>query len=178
VQAEYAPDGGYIPRVMFADATGKLAPLIKNPNASPQCAPHCSAASAALCACFCGGPSRPCCHSTRVLQARGSPLAACAGMATSTSPSRRCALRCAAISGFVMQAATEGFSQATEPLLAAPRQIKKGMEEALKAFTFALSNQMAAEANAAVAAGQTPVDAAAPPAAAGAGASAAGKEEL
>ncbi len=40
-----------------------------------------------------------------------------------------------------------------------PRQIKKGMEEALKAFTFALSNQMAAEANAAVAAGQTPVDA-------------------
>jgi len=55
VQAEYAPDGGYIPRVMFADATGKLAPLIKNPNASPQCAPDCSAASPALRACFCGG---------------------------------------------------------------------------------------------------------------------------
>ena len=126
MQAEYAPDGGYIPRVMFADATGKLAPLIKNPNASPQCAPHCSAASAALCACFCGGPSRPCCHSTRVLQAQGSPLAACAGMATSTSPSRRCALRRAALSGSVMQAASKGFCQATEPLLAAPPADQEG----------------------------------------------------
>ena len=39
LQAEYAPDGGYIPRIMFADNTGRLTPEVKNPSASPQCAP-------------------------------------------------------------------------------------------------------------------------------------------
>ncbi|KAK9825893.1 hypothetical protein WJX81_002516 [Elliptochloris bilobata] len=34
--ADYAPDGGYIPRIMFADWTGRLTPEIKNPGASPQ----------------------------------------------------------------------------------------------------------------------------------------------
>ena len=100
-------------------------------------------------------------------------------MATSTSPSQRCALYRAARSGPVTQRPPQSVSATRlSLLLRRPRQIKRGMEEALKAFTFALSNQMAAEANAAVAAGQTPVEAPAPPAAAGAGAAAAGKEEL
>ena len=39
LQADYAPDGGYIPRIMFADNIGRLTPEVKNPSASPQCAP-------------------------------------------------------------------------------------------------------------------------------------------
>lgn len=36
VQEEYQPDGGYIPRVMFADAQNKLKPDLYNPARADQ----------------------------------------------------------------------------------------------------------------------------------------------
>ncbi len=36
LQAEFAPDGGYIPRIIFAEANGTVRPDIKNPGAQGQ----------------------------------------------------------------------------------------------------------------------------------------------
>ena len=36
MQATYAPDGGYIPRMLFAEPSGKLRPEITNPSSGEQ----------------------------------------------------------------------------------------------------------------------------------------------
>ena len=36
MQATYAPDGGYIPRILFAEPSGKLRAEITNPAAGEQ----------------------------------------------------------------------------------------------------------------------------------------------
>jgi hypothetical protein len=36
MQSEYQPDGGYIPRILFADPQNKLKPELSNPGRSDQ----------------------------------------------------------------------------------------------------------------------------------------------
>ena len=36
LQEDYAPDGGYIPRILFAEPNGKLRPDLKNPASGKE----------------------------------------------------------------------------------------------------------------------------------------------